>query len=104
MCIRDRAYVHRIGRTARAGRAGDAILFVAPREMRMLRAIEKATRQTLEPMQPPTREAIAGRRVAQFKPVSYTHLDVYKRQTMSWARRRPAPARLPPLPCRFWKD
>ena len=35
--------------------------------MRMLRAIEKATRQTLEPMQPPTREAIAGRRVAQFK-------------------------------------
>ena len=61
------AYVHRIGRTARAGRAGDAILFVAPREMRMLRAIEKATRQTLEPMQPPTREAIAGRRVAQFK-------------------------------------
>ncbi len=61
------AYVHRIGRTARAGRAGDAILFVAPREMRMLRAIEKATRQTLEPMQPPSREAIAGRRVAQFK-------------------------------------
>ena len=61
------AYVHRIGRTARAGRAGDAILFVAPREMRMLRAIEKATRQTLEPMQPPTREAIAGRRLAQFK-------------------------------------
>jgi ATP-dependent RNA helicase DeaD len=61
------AYVHRIGRTARAGRTGDAILFVAPREMRMLRAIEKATRQTLEPMQPPTREAIAGKRVAQFK-------------------------------------
>ena len=61
------AYVHRIGRTARAGRTGDAILFVAPREMRMLRAIEKATRQTLEPMQPPSREAIAGRRVAQFK-------------------------------------
>ncbi|MCC6135738.1 MAG: DEAD/DEAH box helicase [Candidatus Contendobacter sp.] len=61
------AYVHRIGRTARAGRTGDAILFVAPREMRMLRAIEKATRQTLEPMQPPTRAAIADRRLTQFK-------------------------------------
>ncbi|MCG6935212.1 MAG: DEAD/DEAH box helicase, partial [Proteobacteria bacterium] len=37
------AYVHRIGRTGRAGRKGDAILFVAPREKRMLAAIEKAT-------------------------------------------------------------
>ena len=30
------AYIHRIGRTGRAGRTGDAILFVAPRERRML--------------------------------------------------------------------
>jgi len=30
------AYIHRIGRTGRAGREGDAILFVAPRERRML--------------------------------------------------------------------
>ena len=37
------AYVHRIGRTGRAGRKGEAILFVAPRETRMLRAIERAT-------------------------------------------------------------
>ncbi|MFQ3201237.1 MAG: ATP-dependent RNA helicase DeaD, partial [Zhongshania sp.] len=35
------AYVHRIGRTGRAGRSGDAILFVAPREKRMLQAIER---------------------------------------------------------------
>ena len=61
------AYVHRIGRTARAGRAGDAILFVAPRELRMLRAIEKATRQPIERMQLPTQEAITGHRLAQFK-------------------------------------
>ena len=61
------AYVHRIGRTARAGRAGDAILFVAPRELRMLRAIEKAIRQPIERMQLPTPEAITGHRLAQFK-------------------------------------
>jgi ATP-dependent RNA helicase CsdA (EC 5.99.1.-) len=41
------AYVHRIGRTGRAGRTGDAILFVAPRERHLLRAIERATGQTI---------------------------------------------------------
>ncbi|HHL44968.1 MAG TPA: DEAD/DEAH box helicase, partial [Gammaproteobacteria bacterium] len=61
------AYVHRIGRTGRAGRQGKAILFVAPREKRMLRAIEKATRQVIKPIQLPTREDVANRRVAQFK-------------------------------------
>lgn len=60
-------YVHRIGRTARAGRTGDAILFVAPREMRMLRAIEKSTRQQMLRGQLPTQEAITGYRLAQFK-------------------------------------
>ncbi len=61
------AYVHRVGRTGRAGRSGTAILFVAPREIRMLRAIERATRQTIEPIRLPTRADLAGRRVAQFK-------------------------------------
>jgi len=61
------AYVHRIGRTGRAGRKGEAILFVAPREKRMLFAIEKATGQPITPMQLPSREDIAGHRVAQFK-------------------------------------
>ena len=61
------AYIHRIGRTGRAGRAGDAILFVAPREMRMLRVIEKATRQPITPMQPPSQAAIAGHRLTRFK-------------------------------------
>ena len=61
------AYVHRIGRTGRAGRTGTAILFIAPREVRMLRAIERATRQTIEPIRLPTRADLADRRVAQFK-------------------------------------
>ncbi|HAS51101.1 MAG TPA: ATP-dependent RNA helicase [Gammaproteobacteria bacterium] len=61
------AYIHRIGRTGRAGRAGDAILFVAPREIRLLRTIEKATRQPVEKMPLPTQEAITGHRLAQFK-------------------------------------
>ncbi|CAG4884210.1 ATP-dependent RNA helicase DeaD [Georgfuchsia toluolica] len=61
------AYIHRIGRTGRAGRTGNAILFVAPREMRMLRTIERATRSPIEPMQLPSKEMVANRRVAQFK-------------------------------------
>jgi len=61
------SYVHRIGRTGRAGRTGSAILFVSPREMRMLRAIEKATRQPIEAMHLPSGAAVTDRRVAQFK-------------------------------------
>jgi ATP-dependent RNA helicase DeaD len=61
------AYVHRIGRTGRAGRTGVAILFISPREMRMLKAIERATRQPIEPIALPTRGEVAERRVTQFK-------------------------------------
>ncbi|MEJ2654150.1 MAG: DEAD/DEAH box helicase [Acidihalobacter sp.] len=61
------AYVHRIGRTGRAGRTGDAILFVAPRERRMLRAIERATGQHIEQMRLPSRADIADRRTERFK-------------------------------------
>jgi len=60
------SYVHRIGRTGRAGRNGEAILFVSPREKRMLFAIEKATRQSITKMQLPSTEDIADRRVTQF--------------------------------------
>lgn len=60
------SYVHRIGRTGRAGRKGEAILFVSPREKRMLGSIEKATRQTITRMQLPSTEDIADRRVLQF--------------------------------------
>lgn len=61
------AYVHRIGRTGRAGRTGDAILFVSPREKRMLFAIEKATRKKIELMQLPSTELINDKRIAKFK-------------------------------------
>ncbi|MCV6639572.1 DEAD/DEAH box helicase [Candidatus Albibeggiatoa sp. nov. NOAA] len=60
-------YVHRIGRTGRAGRKGEAILFVAPREKRMLRLIEQATRQPIEPMGLPSHAEVSGRRIARFK-------------------------------------
>ncbi len=61
------AYVHRIGRTGRAGRQGDAILFVTPRERRLLSAIEKATRKKIEIMQLPTTQEINNRRIDRFK-------------------------------------
>jgi ATP-dependent RNA helicase DeaD len=60
-------YIHRIGRTGRAGRQGTAILFVSPRETRMLRAIEAATRQPIEALKIPSIEDISDRRISQFK-------------------------------------
>ena len=61
------AYVHRIGRTGIAGRLGDAILFVAPRERRMLQAIERATRSKIELMELPSTDLINNKRIAGFK-------------------------------------
>ena len=60
------SYVHRIGRTGRAGRTGDSIAFVTPREKHLLRAIEKATRQPLTQMQIPTIEDINSTRLNRF--------------------------------------
>ncbi len=60
------SYVHRIGRTGRAGRNGDAILFVTPREKGMLRSIERATRQPIDEMKLPSVEAVNDRRVERF--------------------------------------
>jgi ATP-dependent RNA helicase DeaD len=61
------SYVHRIGRTGRAGRKGEAILFIAPRERNMLRAIERATRQVIEPMNLPTVDTVNALRISKFK-------------------------------------
>ncbi|MGH1537758.1 MAG: DEAD/DEAH box helicase [Gammaproteobacteria bacterium] len=61
------AYVHRIGRTGRAGREGDAILFVAPREKHLLNAIEKATKKKIDMMELPSTELINDKRIANFK-------------------------------------
>jgi ATP-dependent RNA helicase DeaD len=58
------SYVHRIGRTGRAGREGEALTFFTPREVGRLRAIERATRQKLEQITPPSAADVAARRAA----------------------------------------
>ena len=60
------SYVHRIGRTGRAGRTGDAISFVTPRERRLLDAIERATRQPLTQMHLPTIDDVNATRLTRF--------------------------------------
>ena len=61
------SYVHRIGRTGRAGRTGDAILFISHREMRLLRTIERATKQKMDPMPIPTLTEMNESRLQKFK-------------------------------------
>ncbi len=82
------SYVHRVGRTGRAGRSGNAILFITPREKRMLKTIEKATRQPIEVMEMPTADVISAKRVAAFKAkiksvLSYGELDKFKELVQS---------------------
>lgn len=60
------SYVHRIGRTGRAGRTGDAISFVTPRERGLVSAIERATRQALTQMQLPSVDDVNVTRLARF--------------------------------------
>ena len=52
------AYVHRIGRTGRAGRTGEAILFITPRERRFVGNLERAVGQAIEPMDIPNNAEI----------------------------------------------
>ncbi len=59
------SYVHRIGRTGRAGREGQAIVFVTARERRMLGSIEKATKKKIEQYQFPSTEALNQRKKEQ---------------------------------------
>ncbi|SMN15228.1 DEAD-box ATP-dependent RNA helicase CshA [uncultured Candidatus Thioglobus sp.] len=77
-------YVHRIGRTGRAGREGEAILFVSHRERRMLNNIERVTRQKIEPLELPTAKIINEKRVDTFKKritetLSNQNLDVFEK-------------------------
>lgn len=59
------AYVHRIGRTGRAGREGNAILFVTPREIRLLKDIERHIRRTINRIDPPSLKTIQAKRLSQ---------------------------------------
>ncbi|MFK4730780.1 DEAD/DEAH box helicase [Agromyces mediolanus] len=59
-------YVHRIGRTGRAGRTGDAISFVTPRERGLLARIEKATRQPIAQMPLPSVDEVNETRLTRF--------------------------------------
>lgn len=61
------AYTHRIGRTGRAGREGHAILFITPREKRLLRTIEQMTKQAIEPMSLPSTDILNDQRIQKFK-------------------------------------
>lgn len=60
------SYVHRIGRTGRAGRTGDAISLITPRERRLLNAIEKATKQKLTQMPLPRVAEVNATRLSRF--------------------------------------
>ena len=61
------AYVHRIGRTGRAGRDGKAITFVARNDIRMFKNIERATRKSMVKLDLPTADQIAQKRIDEFK-------------------------------------
>lgn len=50
------SYVHRIGRTGRAGHHGVSLTFVTPNEMDYLREIEKLTKVRMLPLKPPSEE------------------------------------------------
>ncbi|MGO8949426.1 MAG: DEAD/DEAH box helicase [Ktedonobacterales bacterium] len=61
------SYVHRIGRTGRAGREGEALTLVTPREGRQLRFIEQAIHRRLQRLRLPTLADVAARRRASFR-------------------------------------
>ncbi len=69
------AYVHRIGRTGRAGREGEAILFLTPRERRLLHGLERAVGQAIEPMEVPGDGTINQRRLDRLQERLLEHLE-----------------------------
>jgi ATP-dependent RNA helicase DeaD len=78
------AYVHRIGRTGRAGRQGKAVLFATPRERRMQQAIERHLSVKLTKYDLPTRDEVEQRRIAELitdvkKELESKDLERYKK-------------------------
>ena len=77
------SYVHRIGRTGRAGRAGRAILFVEPRERRLLGNIERLMKKPIDEVDVPNHEVLQQRRREKFiaqitKQLEHHDLDQYR--------------------------
>ncbi|MFC7392796.1 DEAD/DEAH box helicase [Scopulibacillus cellulosilyticus] len=67
------SYVHRIGRTGRAGKKGLAVTFVTPSEIPHLNEIEKVTKQSMEEVQPPSyEEALHGQQKAALQSIMET--------------------------------
>ncbi len=60
-------YIHRIGRTGRAGRTGDAILFIHPKERWMVRKLEKTLGLEIKEAHLPSNKAINKKRINDFK-------------------------------------
>ncbi|MGM9944673.1 MAG: DEAD/DEAH box helicase, partial [Lysinibacillus sp.] len=77
------SYVHRIGRTGRAGKSGIAVTFVTPREMGYLRIVEETTKKRMTPLRPPSsEEALAGQQEVAMQTlveiVQNNDLDTYR--------------------------
>ncbi len=73
------SYVHRIGRTGRAGREGQAILFVTNREKNMLSSIEHATKQKIEKYQFPSMDVLNQRKIEQL----FAKIDEERKKNLS---------------------
>ncbi|MGI9472912.1 MAG: DEAD/DEAH box helicase [Rubripirellula sp.] len=61
------SYIHRVGRTGRAGRDGEAIIFLSNSQRSRLRTIERATKQRIDVMQLPTADDINQLRIQRFQ-------------------------------------
>ncbi|MBF0264323.1 MAG: DEAD/DEAH box helicase [Gammaproteobacteria bacterium] len=91
------AYIHRIGRTGRAGQNGEAILFVQPREKRLLSIIEKATNKKIEMMDLPSTDIINDKRIEKFKlqitdTLAIGYLDIYSQLIEEYEKEYNIPA------------
>lgn len=87
-------YVHRIGRTGRAGRSGVTILFITPRESRILSTIERHTRQRIEKVNIPNDHMIQEVRKQQFMAdittrLAHENLPSYRHIIESYMQQNP---------------